>query len=310
MKPRSGSRISGTGPLYRSTPLSNGFDTPDTGGNLHPSHGRTAALTRVCGGGTIPRIDETRLRQLLEALARGELAVGDAVERLRQLPYESLGYARIDHHRALRGALPEVVLAEGKTPAQTVGAALAVLGEAERVLVTRVAPATAEALRRAIPDLRAHPPSTTYSVDRRSEAPAPLPGILVVSGGTADLPVVEEAIATATLMGHAPERLVDVGVAGLHRILDEVGTLRAARVVVVVAGMDAALPSVVAGLTSAPVIAVPTSTGYGAAFGGLAPLLSMLNACAPGVSVVNIDNGFGAGYQAAVINALAAASPD
>ena len=259
-------------------------------------------------------IDEPRLRQLLDALARGDVSVGDAVERLRHLPYEALGgdseWARIDHHRALRQPLPEVVLAAGKTPEQTVGAALAVLRGADRLLVTRVSPATAEALSAAIPDLRAHPPSTTYSVDRRPDPPPAIPGILIVSGGTADLPVVEEAVATATLMGHAPERLVDVGVAGLHRVLDEVGRLRAARVVVVVAGMDAAIPSVVAGLVSSPVIAVPTSTGYGAAFEGLAPLLSMLNACAPGVSVVNIDNGFGAGYQAAVINALAATSPD
>lgn len=255
-------------------------------------------------------IDEQALRQLLEAVERGELPVAAAVERLRTLPYEHLDDVRVDHHRALRDALPEVVLAQGKTPEQTVRASLAILERARRLLVTRVDAVTVEALREAIPDLRTHPPSTTCSVERRESLPPPLPGILVVSGGTADMPVVEEAIATASMMGQAPERLLDVGVAGLHRLLDQLGRLRAANVIIAVAGMDAALPSVVAGLTSAPVIAVPTSTGYGAAFEGLAPLLALLNACAPGVSVMNIDNGFGAGYQAALVNTLAARRPD
>lgn len=233
------------------------------------------------------------------------------MEQLRSLPYETLpGVAHIDHHRALRDALPEVVLAQGKTPEQVVQTALAVLSQADRLLVTRVPEAAATALRAAIPDLRAHAPSLTYSVDRRLDVPAPLPGILVLSGGTADLPVVMEAVATATLMDHAPQQLIDVGVAGLHRLLDHLDVLRAARVIIVVAGMDGALPSVVAGLTAAPVLAVPTSTGYGAAFDGLAPLLAMLNACAPGVTVLNIDNGFGAGYQAALINALAVRRAD
>lgn len=256
-------------------------------------------------------MDEHRLRQLLDAVQRGDIGVPEAVERLRHLPFEAIGeIARIDHHRALRDALPEVVLAEGKTPEQTVRAALAVLGQSDRLLVTRVDSHTAAALREAIPDLRAHPPSTVFSVDRRQIRPVPLPGMLVVSGGTADLPVVEEVIATATLMDQAPDRLVDVGVAGLHRLLDRLDQLRAARVIVAVAGMDAALPSVIAGLTSAPVLAVPTSTGYGAAFDGLAALLALLNACAPGVTVVNIDNGFGAGYQAALVNRLAVTRQD
>ena len=183
------------------------------------------------------------------------------------------------------------------------------LAGADRLLVTRADPEAA-ALGRAIPDLRAHPPSTALSLDRRGDAPPPLPGILALSGGTADLPVLEEAAVTAELMGHAVDRIADVGVAGLHRLLDELDALQAARVLIVVAGMDAALPSVVAGLTAAPVIAVPTSTGYGAAFDGLAALLATLDACAPGVTVVNIDNGFGAGYQAALVNRLAAAAPD
>lgn len=256
--------------------------------------------------GTRQTIDEQRLATLLQAVERGDLAVPDALERLRTLPYEDLGDLRLDHHRGLRDALPEVVLAEGKTTDQTVRAALGILAHADRLLVTRVGEDAARALATAIPDLRPHPPSTTWSVDRRAPSPPPLPGIVMISGGTADLPVVEEAVATAALMGHEPERIIDVGVAGLHRLLDHVPRLRAANVIVAVAGMDAALPSVIAGLTEQPVIAVPTSTGYGAAFDGLAALLALMNACAPGVSVMNIDNGFGAGYQAALINALAA----
>ena len=254
-------------------------------------------------------MDQERLRELLDRVASGDLAPAAAAAALRRLPYRDIGFARIDHHRAVRDALPEVILAEGKTPEQVVAAALEVLAGADRLLVTRAAPDTAAALLRAIPDLRAHLPSTALSADRRGATPPPLPGILALSGGTSDLPVLEEAAATAELMGHAVDRLVDVGVAGLHRLLDELDALQAARVLIVVAGMDAALPSVVAGLTAAPVIAVPTSTGYGAAFEGLAALLATLNACAPGVTVVNIDNGFGAGYQAALVNRLTEA-PD
>ena len=252
--------------------------------------------------------DDTRLRALLERVASGELSPADAAARLRGLDAEDLGFARIDHQRAVRDALPEVVLAEGKTPEQAVAAGRAILERADRLLVTRASAETARALEAAIPDLRRHPPSTALSADRRPPRP-PLPGVVVVSGGTADLPVVEEAAATCRLMGHEALRIPDVGVAGLHRLLAETETLRAAHAIVAVAGMDGALPSVVAGLTAAPVIAVPTSTGYGAAFGGLAPLLAMLNACAAGVAAVNIDNGFGAGYAAALINARAWAPP-
>ncbi len=232
----------------------------------------------------------------------------DAAERLRILPYEDLGFARIDHHRAIRDALPEVVLAEGKTAQQTVAASCAILERAGCLLVTRASEEIAQALEAAIPDLRRHPPSTTLSADRR--APRALrSGVVIASGGTADLAVVEEAAATCGLMGHEAERIIDVGVAGIHRVLAETAALREAKVIVVVAGMDGALPSVVAGLTAVPVIAVPTSSGYGAAFEGLAPLLAMLNACATGVSVVNIDNGFGAGYIAALINEQAWSAP-
>ena len=250
---------------------------------------------------------DAELEALLARVASGDVSPRDAAERLRVLPYEDLGFARLDHHRALRDVLPEVVLAEGKTPEQTVAASCAILERAGCLLVTRASEETAQALQAAIPDLRRHPPSTTLSVDRRPPR-TPRSGVVIASGGTADLDVVEEAAATCALMGHEVERMVDVGVAGIHRVLAETEALREANVIVVVAGMDGALPSVVAGLTAAPVIAVPTSNGYGAAFEGLAPLLTMLNACAAGVSVVNIDNGFGAGYIAALINEQACAA--
>ncbi len=250
----------------------------------------------------------TELDALLERVARGEVSPGDAADRLRALPVEDLGFARLDHHRAIRDALPEVVLAEGKTTQQAVAAGCAILERAGCLLVTRASEEIAQALEAAIPDLRRHPPSTALSVDRRPPR-TPRSGVVIASGGTADLAVVEEAAATCALMGHAVERIVDVGVAGIHRVLAETEALRGANVIVVVAGMDGALPSVVAGLTATPVIAVPTSNGYGAAFEGLAPLLTMLNACATGVSVVNIDNGFGAGYIAALINEQAWSGP-
>jgi len=222
---------------------------------------------------------------------------------LRLLPYEDLGFAKIDHHRALRDCLPEVVLAQGKTPEQTAEIAIRLAERADRVLVTRAAPVHFEAVRSGLPDAAYHEIARAITVDRRDEPKQP--GVSVLCGGTADLPVAEEAAVTAELMGSAVERVYDVGVAGIHRLLDHLPALRDARALVAVAGMEGALPSVVAGLVAVPVIAVPTSVGYGASFGGIAPLLSMLNACAAGVAVVNIDNGFGAGYLAAVINRLA-----
>ncbi|MYI82980.1 MAG: nickel pincer cofactor biosynthesis protein LarB [Chloroflexi bacterium] len=252
--------------------------------------------------------DGTQLDALLERGARGELSPSDAADRLRTLPFEDLGFARLDHHRAIRDVLPEVVLAEGKTAQQAVAAGCAILERAGCLLVTRASEEIAQALQAAIPDLRRHPPSTALSVARRPPR-TPRSGVVIASGGTSDLAVVEEAAATCALMGHEASRIVDVGVAGIHRVLAETAALRRANVIVVVAGMDGALPSVVAGLTAAPVIAVPTSNGYGAAFEGLAPLLTMLNACATGVSVVNIDNGFGAGYIAALINEQAWSGP-
>jgi NCAIR mutase (PurE)-related protein len=231
--------------------------------------------------------------------------VAAAVDELRRLPFEDLGFARVDHHRGLRDWMPEVVLGEGKTPEQAVAIARTLLERADRLLVTRASPAMAAALVAAIPEAQHHEMARCITVER---APVPKqPGVAVLCAGTADLPVAEEAAITAGIVGNDVTRLYDVGVAGLHRLLDRLDVLRAQRALVVVAGMEGALPSVVAGLVSAPVIAVPTSVGYGASFNGLAPLLAMLNACAAGVAVVNIDNGFGAGYMAAIINRTALA---
>jgi hypothetical protein len=248
-------------------------------------------------------IDDTKLRELLVALQSGSMAVDEALERLRRLPYESLGFAEVDHHRAVRTGFPEVILGEGKTDEQIVAIAETLLAQGDRLLVTRIGPSTYTALKAAIADAVYHPAARAVIVSRRPQSL--LPGVAVVCAGTGDLPVADEAAVTVELMGSQAERIYDVGVAGLHRLLDRLGVLQAANAVVVVAGMEGALPSVVAGLVAAPVIAVPTSVGYGASFGGLAPLLAMLNACAPGVAVVNIDNGFGGGYLAAAINRLA-----
>jgi NCAIR mutase (PurE)-related protein len=240
---------------------------------------------------------------MLIALQSGALSVDEAVERLRHFPYEDLGFAEIDHQRTLRKGFPEVILGEGKSREQIVAIAEKLLAQGDRLLVTRVDASCYRALRERLSDAVYHPTARAITVSRSREQAQP--GVAVVCGGTSDLPVAEEAAVTAELMGSQAERVYDVGVAGLHRLLDHLDVLRGSRVLVVVAGMEGALASVVAGLVAAPVIAVPTSVGYGASFDGLAPLLTMLNSCAPGVAVVNIDNGFGAGYLAAVINRLA-----
>ncbi len=237
---------------------------------------------------------------MLEAIRDGYLPVDEALERLRHLPYEDLGFASLDHHRALRKGFPEVVLGEGKTPEQVAAIAERLAANSDRLLVTRASIDMYRAVKERVPDAAYHATARTITLDRSNDPRRP--GVAVCCAGTSDVPVAEEAAVTAELMGSAVDRMFDVGVAGLHRLLDKLVRLRAARALVVVAGMEGALPSVVAGLVSAPVIAVPTSIGYGASFRGLAPLLAMLNACAAGVAVVNIDNGFGAGYLAAVIN--------
>jgi pyridinium-3,5-biscarboxylic acid mononucleotide synthase len=220
--------------------------------------------------------------------------------RLSCLPYEDLGFAKPDSHRALRLGFPEVIFGQGKTPEQVADIAERLAANSSKLLITRASPECFSVVHSRLPETIFNPVARTISLNRKPKAGRP--GVMVLSGGTADVPVAEEAAVTAELMGSQVERAYDVGVAGIHRLLDQMERIRKARVLVVVAGMEGALPSVVGGLVSVPIIAVPTSIGYGASFGGLAPLLTMLNSCAAGVSVVNIDNGFGAGYLAALIN--------
>lgn len=246
-------------------------------------------------------MDDQRILELLEKVKCGELSVAEAMAKLRILPYEDLGFAKVDHHRALRQGFPEVILGQGKTPEQICAIACSLASHASRLLVTRASPEAFDLVKEHLPDATYNEVARAIVVNR-AKAAKPRPGVMVISGGTADLPVAEEAAITAELMDNQVERAYDVGVAGIHRLLDQLPRLHQARVVVAVAGMEGALPSVVSGLVAVPVIAVPTSVGYGASFGGLAPLLAMLNSCAAGVSVVNIDNGFGAGYLAALIN--------
>jgi pyridinium-3,5-biscarboxylic acid mononucleotide synthase len=250
------------------------------------------------------------LQQLLQQVSDGTLAPSAAHEqltsRLRTLPFEDLGYARVDHHRALRQGFPEVILGLGKTPAQIAGVAERIVARGQSLLVTRATAAAYEAVRAVAPGAEFHDIARVITLRQQDIRPG-AGTILVAAAGTSDLPVAEEAAITAEVMGNTVDRLYDVGVAGLHRLLREHERLASARVIVVVAGMEGALPSVVAGLVGVPVIAVPTSIGYGASFGGLAALLGMLNSCANGVSVVNIDNGFGGGCIASLINHLPAA---
>jgi hypothetical protein len=238
---------------------------------------------------------------LLSQVREGQLGIEDALSRLRYLSYENLGFARIDHHRALRQGFPEVIFGEGKTIEQVATIAEKMVVNCDRLLVTRVSQECFEVVQERIPQAVYNPVASAIIVNCAAERPSQ-PGLMIISAGTADLPVAEEAAITAELMGNVVERAFDVGVAGLHRLLDLLPSLQQAKVIVVVAGMDGVLPSVIGGLVSVPVIAVPTSVGYGASFKGLAALLTMLNSCSPGVAVVNIDNGFGAGYLAGMIN--------
>ncbi len=245
----------------------------------------------------------SELRRRLEQLRQGNCTVEDVLEFLNDYPYQDLDFARIDHHRPLRTGFPEVVFGQGKTPEQVAAIVQSLAGHGHPVLVTRTDSVAHHAVVKLVPQAEFYEQARAIVAldDGNREA---YEGVLVVTAGTADLPVAEEVALTSTLMGCAPARLNDVGVAGLHRLLGSLEDLRAARVIVVVAGMEAALASVVSGLVSAPVIAVPTSVGYGASFEGLSALLGMLNSCAPGVATVNIDNGFGAGYLAAQINLM------
>jgi len=247
------------------------------------------------------------LKDLLDRVAGGTMDAAEALEQLveafRAQPFEDLGFARVDHHRAIRQGFPEVVLGLGKTPEQIAGIAREIVRRGSTLLVTRATPAAYEAVRSVAPGAAYHEAARVIALRQQDVTPG-IGTIVIAAAGTADLPVAEEAAVTAELMGNCVERLYDVGVAGLHRLLGERARLAAARVIVVVAGMEGALPSVVAGLVGVPVIAVPTSVGYGASFGGVAALLGMLNSCSSGVSVVNIDNGFGAANVASLINHL------
>jgi NCAIR mutase (PurE)-related protein len=249
-------------------------------------------------------VDREKVRELLEAVARGAVGPEEALRRLRDLPLHDLGFARVDVHRSLRHGVPEAVFAPGKTPGQVVAIVRRLAEAHDNILCTRADPAVVEALAASGLDCRVHAEARLVVVK-----PKPSEGVglvAVVSAGTSDVPVAEEAAVTAETMGNRVERIYDCGVAGLHRLVPHLDRLNEANAIVAVAGMEGALPSVVGGLVDRPVIAVPTSVGYGASFGGVTALLAMLNSCAPGVSVVNIDNGYGAAAQANQINKLAA----
>jgi hypothetical protein len=247
-------------------------------------------------------MDLELLEKLLKGVRNGKVTAERALERLRHLPFEDLGFAKVDHHRTLRQGFPEVIMGEGKTAAEIVAITRTLRRQRANVLITRLSPEKMAQIKRQIKALHYHREASAATCIAR---PIRIKGkgvILVICAGTSDIAVTEEAALTAEMMGNQVERLFDVGVAGIHRLLENRSRLTSASVIVVVAGMEGALPSVVAGLVDKPVIAVPTSVGYGASFRGVAALLGMLNSCAAGVTVVNIDNGFGAGFAASLIN--------
>jgi NCAIR mutase (PurE)-related protein len=248
-------------------------------------------------------MDQDQLRSLFEQVRSGALDIDAAIGRMRHMPFEDLGFAKVDHHRALRHGIPEVILAKGKTPQQVAAIAESLLANAQNVLITRADAECAGIVADRLPGAEYLPLSGAIRFwrDRTLHGKGK---IAVICAGTSDIPVAEEAQVTAELMGNTVDAIHDIGVAGIHRLMSNRARLTEARVVVVCAGMEGALPSVVGGLVSCPVIAVPTSVGYGASFHGLAALLGMLNSCASNVTVVNIDNGFGAGYVASLINRL------
>ena len=249
-------------------------------------------------------MDSERLKALLEQVRQNQMSVSQAIARLRHLPFEDLGFAKVDHHRELRQGFPEVILGQGKDVKHIVAIVRAMRRRQSNILVTRLEPEKMTQLKRLRTGLTFHPAARAATWFGKAIKITGRGTVLVVCAGTSDIPVAEEAALTAGAMGNRVERLFDVGVAGIHRLLENRPRLDSASVLIVVAGMEGALPSVVAGLVDKPVIAVPTSVGYGASFHGLAALLGMLNSCAAGVTVVNIDNGFGAGFAASLINRL------
>lgn len=248
-------------------------------------------------------MDPASLRKLLQQIKDGRVTPDEAVARLRHMPFEDLGFAKIDHHRRLRAGMPEVIFSQGKTPAQVAQIFKRMAAQGGNILATKASKEHFRAVKKALPKAVYHEIAQAITL-KRDAATYGKGTVVVISAGTSDIPVAEEALVTAEIMGNHVAHLYDVGVAGIHRLLLNKKILEDARVVVVCAGMEGALPSVVGGLVRVPVVAVPTSVGYGASFHGLAALLGMLNSCASNVSVVNIDNGFGAGYVASMINRL------
>jgi NCAIR mutase (PurE)-related protein len=248
-------------------------------------------------------VTEDEVKRVLDGYKSGELSAGEAIERFRTLPFEDLGFANVDHHRSLRQGYPEVVFGSGKTDLEILEIVKVMLEREHNILVTRTTRQVADKVSSLEPAFRFYPRSGALALVR-DESRKGKGLVLVVSAGTSDIAVAEEAVATLEVMGNEVSELYDVGVSGIHRLLDRAELLGKARVVVVVAGMEGALPSVVGGLVASPVVAVPTSVGYGASLGGVAALLGMLNSCASNVSVVNIDNGYGAGVVASLINRL------
>jgi len=243
------------------------------------------------------------LRKLLEDVRSGKTGIDEAVNSLKKLPFEDLGFAKVDHHRSIRKGFPEVIYSEGKTVEQIKTIVKRLMESDNNIMATRAGREVFEGIREVCGDAEYHELARIVVI-RKKEVPVPEKRIAVVSAGTSDIPVAEEAAVTAEVMGNLVDRVYDVGVAGIHRLFANIDTLTGANVIIVVAGMEGALASVVGGMVDKPVIAVPTSVGYGASFGGLAALLTMLNSCASGIGVVNIDNGFGAGYLASLINKL------
>jgi NCAIR mutase (PurE)-related protein len=245
-----------------------------------------------------------KLEALLKKVKSGKITLDEAMAELKSLPFEDLGFTRIDHHRSLRKGFPEVIWGEGKTPGQILSIIRPLKRKGQNILITRLEEKKAKAIQKVFPKSQYYPRSKILTYLTHSVKSEGKGTILVITAGTTDIPIAEEASVTAQFMGNRVETLYDVGVAGIHRLLSERQRLEAARVLIVVAGMEGALPSVVGGLVDRPVIAVPTSIGYGTSFGGITALLAMLNSCASGVAVVNIDNGFGAGFMASLINRI------
>jgi len=247
-------------------------------------------------------MDKEEIKRILQQFKSGQMEIKEVLDKLKHFPYDDLGFAKIDSHRQLRKGFPEVIFCQGKTIEQIIKIAKRIKETGGKIVATRATPEVYREIKKIIPELTYFKEARIVAVEEKKKVSSKY--ILVVSGGTADIPVAEEAAVIAELMGNQVERLYDVGVAGLHRLLTNSKKLLAANVLIVVAGMEGALPSVVGGLADKPIIAVPTSVGYGANFQGFSALLTMLNSCAPGLAVVNIDNGFGAGYMASLINHL------